>query len=281
MTRTFRFSQLDVFTDTPTMGNPLAVVHDATDLPTADMQRFTDWTNLSEATFLLPPSHPDADYAVRIFSPGRELPFAGHPTLGSAHAWLAAGGTPRGERIVQECGVGLVEIRRDTATDRLAFKAPPLQDRGRMPEADVARIAACLRIPRELIIDHAWCVNGPEWRAVLLPTAADVLALRPDPALLDGMDLGVVAPHPPGSEVQFEVRSFFPGSQGLTEDPVTGSLNAGLAQWLIGSGRAPERYVAAQGTAMGRAGRIFVERDGDDTWIGGHSVAVIEGNVHL
>ncbi len=281
MTRTFRFTQLDVFTDTPTMGNPLAVVHDAGDLPTADMQRFTDWTNLSEATFLAPPTHPDADYAVRIFCPGRELPFAGHPTLGSAHAWLAAGGTPKGERIVQECGVGLVEIRRDAATGRLAFKAPPLQDRGRMSDADVARIAACLRIPRELIVDHAWCVNGPEWRAVLLPTAADVLALRPDGALLDGMDIGVVAPHPSGSDVQFEVRSFFPGSQGLTEDPVTGSLNAGLAQWFIGSGRAPERYVAAQGTAMGRAGRIVVERDGEDTWIGGHSVAVVEGSVHL
>jgi PhzF family phenazine biosynthesis protein len=281
MTRTYRFTQLDVFTDTPVMGNPLAVVHDAADLPTSLMHRFTDWTNLSEATFLLPPTHPDADYAVRIFCPGRELPFAGHPTLGSAHAWLAAGGVPRGDRIVQECGVGLVEIRRDTTTGRLAFKAPPLQDRGRMPDADVARIAACLRIAPDRIVDHAWCVNGPEWRAVLLPTAAEVLALRPDPGLLDGMDLGVVAPHPPGADVQFEVRSFFPGNQGLTEDPVTGSLNAGLAQWLIGSGRAPDRYVAAQGTAMGRAGRIFVEREGDETWIGGHSVAVIEGSVHL
>lgn len=281
MTRTFRFTQLDVFTDTPTMGNPLAVVHDATGLATTDMQRFTDWTNLSEATFLAPPTHPDADYAVRIFCPGRELPFAGHPTLGSAHAWLAAGGVPRGERIVQECGIGLVEIRRDASTGRLAFKAPPLRDRGRMSDADVARIAACLRIPRELIVDHAWCVNGPEWRAVLLPTAADVLALRPDPTLLDGMDLGIVAPHPAGGDVQFEVRSFFPGNQGLTEDPVTGSLNAGLAQWLIGSSRAPERYVAAQGTAMGRAGRIYVERDGDVTWIGGQSIAVIEGTVRL
>jgi PhzF family phenazine biosynthesis protein len=218
---------------------------------------------------------------VRIFCPGRELPFAGHPTLGSAQAWLAAGGVPKGDRIIQECGVGLVAIRRDPATGRLAFAAPPLQDRGRMPQADVARIAACLRISPDAIVDHAWCVNGPEWRAVLLGSAAEVLAIRPDPALLEGMDLGVVGPHPAGSEVQFEVRSFFPGNQGLTEDPVTGSLNAGLAQWLIGSGRAPDAYLAAQGTALGRAGRIFVEREGADTWIGGHSVAVVEGRVTL
>ena len=150
-----------------------------------------------------------------------------------------------------------------------------------MPEPDVARIAAFLRIPRETIVDAAWCVNGPEWRAVLLPSAADVLAVRPDPALLDGMDVGLVGPHPDGSEVAFEVRSFFPGAQGMAEDPVTGSLNAGLAQWLIGSGRAPARYVAAQGTALGRAGRIFVERDGPDTWIGGHSVAVATGSITL
>ena len=282
MARTFRFTQLDVFTDTPTKGNPLAVVHDATGLSTTEMGAFTDWTNLSEATFLAPPTHPDADYAVRIFCPpSRELPFAGHPTLGSAHAWLAAGGVPKGDRIIQECGVGLVALRRDSASGRLAFAAPPLQERGPMSESDVAAIAACLGIARAAIVDHAWCVNGPEWRAVLLGTAAEVLALRPDPALLNGMDLGVVAPHPVGSGVAFEVRSFFPGNQGMAEDPVTGSLNAGLAQWLIGSGRAPERYVAAQGTALGRAGRIFVERDGADTWIGGHSVAVIEGTLTL
>jgi PhzF family phenazine biosynthesis protein len=150
-----------------------------------------------------------------------------------------------------------------------------------MAEADVSRIAAFLRIPRDAIVDHAWCVNGPEWRAVLLRSAADVLALRPDPALLEGMDVGVVGPHPDGSEVAFEVRSFFPGIQGMAEDPVTGSLNAGLAQWLMASGRAEDRYVAAQGTALGRAGRIFVERDGAETWIGGDSVAVARGTITL
>ena len=278
---TFPYTLVDVFTDTPTMGNPLAVVHDADGIPDDLMQRFCDWTNLSEVTFLLPPTHPAADYRVRIFSPGRELPFAGHPTLGSAFAWLRAGGVPTGDRVVQECGVGLVGIRHDAAADHLAFAAPPLQDRGPMGEADVARIAAFLRIPRDAIVDHAWCVNGPEWRAVLLRSAAEVLAVRPDPALQDGMDVGLVGPHPAGSDVAFEVRSFFPGSQGMTEDPVTGSLNAGLAQWLIGSGRAPARYVAAQGTALGRAGRIFVERDGADTWIGGRSVAVATGTIVL
>jgi PhzF family phenazine biosynthesis protein len=281
VTRTYRFTQLDVFTDEPLLGNPLAVVHDATDLSTDRMQRFTDWTNLSEATFLAPPTHPDADYAVRIFCPGRELPFAGHPTLGSCHAWLAAGGVPRGDEVVQECGVGLVRIRRDTASGRLAFAAPPLRRHGPMDADDLDRIARCLGIARGDIVDHAWCDNGPEWRAVLLRSAAEVLALRPDPALLAGMDLGVVGPHPPGAPAQFEVRSFFPGTSGLVEDPVTGSLNAGLAQWLIGAGLAPDRYVAAQGTAMGRAGRVFVERAGGEIWIGGHSVAVISGEVRL
>ena len=281
MPATYRFTQLDVFTDTPLRGNPLAVVHDATDLAPDEMLRFTEWTNLSEATFLLPPTDPRADYRVRIFTPGRELPFAGHPTLGSCHAWLAAGGIPKRERIVQECGAGLVEIRRDAASGRLAFAAPPLQDRGRLGDADLDAIAACLGIARSDIVDHAWCVNGPEWRVVLLRSAAEVLALRPDPALLQGMDLGVVGPHPAGADARFELRSFFPGNQGLTEDPVTGSLNAGVAQWLIESGRAPDRYVAAQGTALGRAGRIVVERDGADIWIGGHRVTVVEGHVTL
>ncbi|MFN8623262.1 MAG: PhzF family phenazine biosynthesis protein [Chloroflexota bacterium] len=280
---TLPYTLVDVFTDRPTFGNPLAVVHDATDIPDDLMQRFCDWTNLSEVTFLLPPTDPAADYRVRIFSPGRELPFAGHPTLGSAFAWLLAGGVPKGERVVQECGVGLVPVRRAPggAAGPLAFAAPPLRDRGPMSEADLARLAAFLRVPREAVEDAAWCVNGPEWRAVLLRSAEEVLALRPDPALQDGMDVGVVGPHPAGGDVAFEVRSFFPGAQGMTEDPVTGSLNAGLAQWLIGSGRAPERYVAAQGTAMGRAGRIFVERADGETWIGGHSVAVARGSATL
>jgi len=282
------FSQIDVFTDTALKGNPLAVVHDGAGLDTAAMQRFTDWTNLSEATFLAPPTQAAADYAVRIFCPGRELPFAGHPTLGSCHAWLQAGGRPKGDYIVQECGVGLVRIRRDG--DRLAFAAPPLKTSGPLPEADVALIARGLRIAREDIVAHAWCDNGPRWRGVMLGSAAQVLALKPDSAVLAGLEVGVVgprgkvgvvAPSSAAGDTQFEVRAFFTGNSGIAEDPVTGSLNAGLAQWLIGAGIAPPAYVAAQGTAMGRAGRVFVQQDGDDIWIGGHSVTVIEGRVAL
>jgi PhzF family phenazine biosynthesis protein len=274
-----RFSQVDVFTDTALKGNPLAVVHDGAGLDTAAMQRFTDWTNLSEATFLAPPTRAEADYAVRIFCPGRELPFAGHPTLGSCHAWLEAGGQPKGEFIVQECGVGLVRIRRDGK--RLAFAAPPLIQSGPLDDADVERIARGLGIARADIVAHAWCRNGPPWRAVMLRSAAQVLALKADSAILAGWEVGVVAPQPAGSDTQFEVRAFFTGNNGIAEDPVTGSLNAALAQWLIGAGIAPPNYVAAQGTAMGRAGRVFVQQDGADIWIGGHSVTVIDGRVAL
>jgi len=273
------FAQVDVFTDTALAGNPLAVVLDGRDLDAAAMQRFCDWTNLSEATFLLPPTRYGADYAVRIFSPGRELPFAGHPTLGSCHAWLEAGGRPRGELVVQECGVGLVRIRRDG--ERLAFAAPPLVRSGPLDEADVQRIARGLRVSRDAIVAHAWCQNGPPWRGVMLRSAGEVLALQPDRIVLQGWDIGVVAPHRAGHDAQFEVRAFFSGLHGVTEDPVTGSLNAALAQWLIGAGLAPSRYVAAQGTALGRAGRVFVEQAGDDIWIGGHTVTVIEGQVAL
>lgn len=283
-----RFAQIDVFTDRALKGNPLAVVLDGAGLDAAVMQRFTDWTNLSEATFLAPPTRAEADYAVRIFCPGRELPFAGHPTLGSCHAWLEAGGRPKGEYIVQECGVGLVRIRRDG--DRLAFAAPPLKTSGPLSEADVALIARGLRIAREDIVAHAWCDNGPRWRGVMLASAAQVLALQPDSAVLAGLDVGVVgprgkvgvvAPSSTAGDTQFEVRAFFPGNNGIAEDPVTGSLNAALAQWLIGAGIAPPSYVAAQGTAMGRAGRVFVQQDGADIWIGGHSVTVIDGRVAL
>lgn len=272
------FRQVDVFTDTPLMGNPVAVVHDAAGIPTERMHAFTSWTNLSEATFLLAPTDAAADYRVRIFCPGRELPFAGHPTLGTCHAWLEAGGAPRSDVIVQECGAGLVRIRRDD--DVLAFAAPPLQRSGPLHEADVDRIARGLGLTRADIVDHQWCDNGPGWQAVLLESAEQVLAIDPDPALLAGLDVGVVGPHLSG-DVDFEVRAFFPGNSGLTEDPVTGSLNAALAQWLIGSGRAPEAYVAAQGTAMGRAGRVHVERVGEDIWIGGRCVTVIEGQVAI
>lgn len=278
------FKQVDVFTTAPYRGNPLAVVLDGSGLSTAEMQHFTNWTNLSECTFLLPPTPEGAaagaDYRVRIFCPGRELPFAGHPTLGSCHAWLEAGGVARGEYVVQECGVGLVKLRRDG--ERLAFAAPPLIKSGPLDEADVTLIARGLGVAREDITAHAWCDNGPNWRGVMLRSAAQVLALRPDATVLAGLDIGVVGPHPAGSETAFEVRAFFPGNNGLAEDPVTGSLNAALAQWLIGAGLAPERYVAAQGTALAREGRVHIERSADGTtWVGGASVTCIDGQVTL
>lgn len=286
--KTRPFTQVDVFTATPYRGNPLAVVLDGSDLSTEQMQHFTNWTNLSECTFLLPPTQKGADYRVRIFCPGRELPFAGHPTLGTAHAWLAAGGHAQGEHVVQECGVGLVKIRRDGA--RLAFAAPPLRRSGPLDEADVALIARGLGVAREDIVAHSWCDNGPGWRGVMLRSAAQVLALKPDATVLAGLDIGVVGPRgkvgvvgaSDADDIAFEVRAFFPGNNGLTEDPVTGSLNAALAQWLIGAGMAPERYVASQGTALQRAGRVHVERAGDGTvWIGGETVTCIQGTVQL
>lgn len=272
------FRQVDVFTATPLLGNPVAVVEDAIDLSTEQMHAFTSWTNLSEATYLLAPTSEAADYRVRIFCPGRELPFAGHPTLGTCHAWLEAGGEPHGDVIVQECGAGLVRIRREG--DVLAFAAPPLQRGGPLDESDVARIAAGLGLSRADVVDHQWCDNGPGWMAVLLESADQVLRIHPDPHILAGLDVGVIGPHESG-DVDYEVRAFFPGNSGLTEDPVTGSLNAALAQWLIGSGKAPESYLAAQGTAMGRAGRVHVMAEGEDIWIGGRCVTVIAGEVRI
>jgi PhzF family phenazine biosynthesis protein len=288
------FKQVDVFTATPYRGNPLAVVLDGSGLSAAEMQHFTNWTNLSECTFLLPPTPEGAaagaDYRVRIFSPpSRELPFAGHPTLGSCHAWLEAGGMPRDpQHVVQECGVGLVKLRRDG--ERLAFAAPPLIKSGPLDEADVALIARGLGVAREDITAHAWCDNGPNWRGVMLSSAEQVLSLKPDGAVLAGLDIGVVGPRGKvgvvgaraEDDTQFEVRAFFPGNNGLSEDPVTGSLNAALAQWLMGAGLAPEHYVAAQGTALAREGRVFIQRDASGTiWVGGQSVTCIDGQVSL
>lgn len=283
------FKQVDVFTAQAYRGNPLAVVLDGEGLSTEEMQHFTNWTNLSEATFLLPPTQAGADYQVRIFCPGRELPFAGHPTLGSCHAWLQAGGKPRGEHVVQECGVGLIKIRRDG--ERLAFAAPPLRKGGPLQGEELDIIARGLGIPRDAIVHHAWCDNGPNWRGLMLRTAEEVLALKPDSAILAGLEVGVVGPRgkvgvvgarPAGDECAFEVRAFFPGNNGIVEDPVTGSLNAALAQWLIGAGLAPERYVAAQGTMLARAGRVHVERDAaGEIWIGGASVTCVDGTVSL
>ena len=273
------FAQVDVFTAVPYLGNPLAVVMDGTGLSTAHMQAFTDWTNLSEATFVLPPTHPQADYAVRIFCPGRELPFAGHPTLGTCQAWLQAGGVPKGRDVVQECGVGLVNIQRQGT--RLAFAAPPLRRGGPLDEADVQLIAKGLGVARQDIVHHAWCNNGPQWRGVMLGSAEQVLALKPDPEILKGLDIGVVAPLSKG-DAQFEVRAFFPGNNGLAEDPVTGSLNAAIGQWLIEAGLAPNSYVASQGACLARAGRVYVHRDAQNqVWVGGESVTCIEGSVQL
>jgi len=278
------FRQVDVFTGQPYRGNPLAVVLDGTGLSTEAMQEFTNWTNLSEAAFVLPPTPEGraagADYRVRIFCPGRELPFAGHPTLGTCHAWLEAGGQPQAAgRVVQECGVGLVPLRRDG--ERLAFAAPPLIQGGPLDEEEVARIAHGLGLERSDILQHAWCDNGPRWRGLVLRSAEQVLALPvPRSETLAGYEIGIVGPsREPG--IAFEVRAFFPGSHGLIEDPVTGSLNAALAQWLIGAGLAPRQYVARQGTCLGRAGRVHVEQDGAAIWVGGSSVTCVAGEVLL
>jgi PhzF family phenazine biosynthesis protein len=275
----FGFRQVDVFSSRPLLGNPVAVVHDADDLAEERMQAFARWTNLSETTFLLAPTAPEADYRVRIFTPGGELPFAGHPTLGSAHAWLEAGGGPHGAEVVQECGVGLVRVRRSGG--RLAFAAPPLT-RSEEAEPELqATVARALRIPTDDILEARWLVNGPRFVGVLLRDAEAVLAIRPDVTAFDGLEVGVVGPHPPGHEAAIEVRVFGPGL-GFTEDPVTGSFNAAVAQWLTGNGTLPPSYVAAQGAAIGRRGRVHVHTGADGTiWIGGHTVTTISGSVSL
>jgi PhzF family phenazine biosynthesis protein len=273
-----QFSQVDVFTTTPYHGNPVAVVLDGTGLTTEEMQRFAHWTNLSETTFVLPPSDPNADYHVRIFTPVAELPFAGHPTLGTCHAWLEAGGTPKHDGvIIQQCAVGLIEIRQ--TNDGLAFAAPPLIRSGAVEESFIQRIAEALNIDRAAILDAAWVDNGPGWVAVMLESADAVLALKPLPI---DFDLGVVGAHPAGSPQAFELRAFFPKDGATVEDPVTGSLNASVAQWLLGSGKATAPYIASQGTALGRAGRVHISQDANGTiWVGGGTVACITGHVDL
>lgn len=270
------FRQVNVFSSDPVLGNPVAVVHDADGLSDAQMAAFARWTNLSETTFLLRPTSEDADYRLRIFTPGGELPFAGHPTLGSAHAWLEEGGVPRGGHLVQECGVGLVRLRQG---DRLAFAAPPLIRSGAVDDGDLDRIVRALRIEFADVVDSQWVDNGAGWVAVRLRDAAAVLALKPDFTAFDPYDIGVVGLYPPGSEAQVEVRGFAP-LVGIPEDPVTGSLNAGLAQWLTGDGTLPPSYVAAQGTTLGRAGRVHIDTDADGTiWVGGATVTTISGSV--
>jgi PhzF family phenazine biosynthesis protein len=273
------YTEVDVFTDTLLLGNPVAVVHAAGGLSSSDMAAFARWTNLSETTFLLPPEDPAADYRVRIFTPGTELPFAGHPTLGSARAWLEAGGTPKTPgQVVQECGVGLVAVR--GSGERLAFAAPPPLRSGPVADADLRAIAAGLGLEVADVVAAAWCDNGPGWVGLLLADADTVLAL--EPGLAPGFDaVGVIGPYPAGSEVDFEVRAFTPLGSG-DEDPVTGSLNASLAQWLIDSGRAPANYIASQGTRLQRRGRVHVSRDeSGQVWVAGDTVVGVTGQVAL
>ncbi len=278
MTR-FAFTQVDVFSDQPLLGNPLAVVHGADTLDDARMQAFARWTNLSETTFLLAPNAPGADYRVRIFTPGGELPFAGHPTLGSCHAWLERGGVPRvaGE-VVQQCGVGLVRIR--VGSGHAAFAAPPLR-KTEVEPALLDDIVKAIGAPSGSVRASQSLDNGPVWVSLLLDRAETVLALEPDhEALRTLAKVGVIAPQAPGLDSDFEVRAF--ASQvGVPEDPVTGSLNASLAQWLMGAGLAPERYIAAQGTRLGRRGRVQLVRDEREVWVGGSSVTCVRGDVEL
>jgi PhzF family phenazine biosynthesis protein len=273
------FRQVDVFSSEPFLGNPVAVVHDAQDVTEDEMARFARWTNLSETTYLLPATDPAADYRLRIWTPDRELPFAGHPTLGSAHAWLEAGGAPRDDaEIVQECGAGLVRIRRD---GRLAFAAPPLLRSGPVDDEDRSRILAALRLDESDLVDLAWVDNGPGWVACLLRSGEDVLACRPDMGAFGALEVGIVGPYadPAQAGADVEVRAFVP-SMGIGEDPVTGSLNAGIAMWLAGD-RLPPSYVAAQGTVLGRRGRVHLERSGDEVWVGGDALTSITGRVRL
>lgn len=276
-----RFAQVDVFSAVAFRGNPVAVILDADGLDDEQMARIANWTNLSETTFVLSPTDPAADYRLRIFTPHRELPFAGHPTLGSAAAWLDAGGTPKQEgRLVQECGAGLVDIRRDLSpassdssassasepaeaatSETLAFAAPERLRSGELDDAYVNDIARALGLDRSEILDHQWVDNGPGWAAVRLADAERVLALTPDFSAIPDAKLGVLGAHPESSEHEYEIRAFVPGV-GVAEDPVTGSLNASVAQWLIGAGLAPDAYTATQGTAIGRAGVISISAEG-------------------
>lgn len=272
------FAQVDVFSATPYLGNPVAVVLDGTGLADEQMQRLARWTNLSETTFVLPPTVAEADYRLRIFTPGGELPFAGHPTLGSARAWLDNGGTPRhASRVVQECAAGLISVRRGDGL--LSFAAPPLVRDGALDEEFVDEIVAAFGITRDHVIAHQWVDNGPGWAVVQLHTAEDVLALEPDLSGIPTAMIGAIGAYPEGSAHAFELRTFAPGV-GVPEDPVCGSMNASVGQWLTATGAAPATYRVSQGTRMGRAGTIEVAADADGTvWVGGAATCYIHGTI--
>ena len=278
--KAFPFSQVDVFAEAPGIGNPVAVVHDADELTTQQMQAFANWTNLSETTFLLRPTIDEADYRLRIFTPHSELPFAGHPTLGSAHAWLQnLSETPDRSGIVQECGAGLVEIRR-TGDGELAFAAPELRRSGPVDAPVLDQAITSLGVDRARVLGANWIVNGPQWLGVRLDSADTVLSLRPDFAAMGQLEVAVIGAYPPGGPVDFEVRAFAPGD-GVPEDPVTGSANAGLAQWLIGEGLVPAAgYRAQQGTVLGRRGSIGISSDDAGVvWVSGSARTVVKGYV--
>lgn len=277
-----RFRQVDVFGMDTCTGNPVAVILDAEGLDDERLRRFSAWSNLSECTFVLPPTTPGADYRVRIFSLNSELPFAGHPTLGTARAWLDAGGTPGTPgTVVQECGAGLVPVRIDG--DRLAFAAPPRIRSGPVDADMLAAVIEILGVEREKVVDAEWLDNGPGWVGILLDSAETVLALRPDASAHPGRwDIGVIGPHGPDAKTLVELRAFFTeGAEPLREDPVTGSLNAAAAQWLLSRGRATAPYLAAQGTAMGRCGRIHITTENDSIWVAGRADVVLSGTAAL
>ena len=280
MPRSRAFTQVDVFSTVPFLGNPVAVIHDGMDLTDEQMQRLARWTNLSETTFVLPPTAPAADYRLRIFTPGGELPFAGHPTLGSARAWLDDGGTPHhADRIVQECAAGLISVRRVEGI--LSFAAPPLVRDGALDEEYVDKIAAAFGIKRDRVLAHQWVDNGPGWAVVQLPTAGEVLALEPDLSVIPTAMVGAIGAYPDGSEHAFEMRTFAPGV-GVAEDPVCGSMNASVGQWLIATGGAPSAYLVSQGARVGRAGTIEITADADGTvWVGGAATGYIRGIITL
>ncbi len=279
MTKKYSFQQVDVFTNRPLLGNALAVVHGADNLSDKQMTKFANWTNLSETTFLVNPINDSADYKVRIFTPNNELPFAGHPTLGSCFAWLSNGGIAKSKDvIIQECAIGLIKIRKDGS--RLSFEAPELIKSGSLDDLTLKKVAMSLRIGVSDIINHQWVDNGPGWCAVMLKNAQQVLALDPDPQLLKDFKIGVIGSYPDGSETDFEVRAFAM-PYGIYEDPVTGSLNAGIAKWLFNTNSVKDEYTVSQGKALGRDGKIFIQKIDNTIWVGGEIISCINGELTL